>query len=542
MASPLAPPSPLDPGQDPSLGQAISQGQQQGAALQARGDASVARIDAAASRADRKDSALQQMENEIPFPGPPQNIPPPQPKETSAMQQWGSAAMIFAGLASLLTRTPATTALNAGAAALNAFKKNDQAEADRQYKIWQEANKNAMEVHNYQMDVYKSIIDRIKGSESENDKQFNRDSAADKAEFQLTATAFHDNQLAEAMNVKGLGAVDTILEKRQAAADKMAEAGPKIEEGFAFHQAYNSWLQSDAGKRATPYQKYAYSVALADQMNPTYAKTEAVQKQKEQVAGQIATAIKSGAQPPTLTGLYGLSGQVRAALAKDGVDLTQYQLDWQRAQQQVKTLGGPQMTRFVALASSVDNTINEVKQLGQQLDQGGVPALNRLDLQAYVQTQGNSPKGQLATRYIVAVNTLKEEFANLANGGYAPHELAWALANEQINGNYGRDQLDSSLDEVKRLINYRVAAIPGLKSQGPGAPDRYEGTENLSGAAGDGTTNNPRAEGAGSEGDEIATPSGSSASSAPPKVGDTMDGYRFQGGDPSDQNNWTRVQ
>ena len=69
---------------------------------------------------------------------------------------------------------------------------------------------------------------------------------------------------------------------------------------------------------------------------------------------------------------------------------------------------------------------------------------------AYImQTEGNSPRGQLAARYIGTINTLKEEFANLANGGYAPTEPAWKLANEQINGNYGVQQLHASLDQVR---------------------------------------------------------------------------------------------
>jgi hypothetical protein len=58
-----------------------------------------------------------------------------------------------------------------------------------------------------------------------------------------------------------------------------------------------------------------------------------------------------------------------------------------------------------------------VNDLAQQMQQGGIPLLNRVKLEAYIQTQGNSEQGQLATRYLTAVNTLKEEFANLANGG-----------------------------------------------------------------------------------------------------------------------------
>src|ERR1700691_1239762 len=103
----------------------------------------------------------------------------------------------------------------------------------------------------------------------------------------------------------------------------------------------------------------------------------------------------------------------------------------------------------------------------------GIPALNAAELAAYIQTQGNSPNGQLATNYMTAVGTLKEEFANLANGGYAPTEPAWKLADQQINANYGVKQLASSLNEIQRLIKYRLNAMPGMNTVGPGAANSY---------------------------------------------------------------------
>jgi hypothetical protein len=176
-----------------------------------------------------------------------------------------------------------------------------------------------------------------------------------------------------------------------------------------------------------------------------------------------------------LTGLYGQSSAVRSKLEEGGFDLAKAQVEWDRAKKQVATLNGPQMTRFVGLAQSVDQTIDEVRNLSKQMDNSGIPKLNAAKLALYLQAEGNSENGKLAARYVGAVNTLKEEFANLANGGYAPTEPAWKLANEQINGNYGVGELGSSLDEVQRLIKYRINAIPGLATLGPGAGNRYTG-------------------------------------------------------------------
>lgn len=192
--------------------------------------------------------------------------------------------------------------------------------------------------------------------------------------------------------------------------------------------------------------------------------------QQEGGADSIADQIASGKRPPTTTGLYRMSAPVAAALAQRYPNFNQAQanIQYQGALKHVQSLNGPQLTRFAALGQSVENTIDEVRRLSTQLQNTGIPALNALKLKLLVETRGNTPQGQMAGQYIAAVNTLKEEFANLATGGTAPHEAAWSLANQQINGNYGIDQLNASLTEVQRLINYRLQALSGGQTQGTG--------------------------------------------------------------------------
>lgn len=134
------------------------------------------------------------------------------------------------------------------------------------------------------------------------------------------------------------------------------------------------------------------------------------------------------------------------------------------------------MVRYAGLANSVVNTIDEVKNLSEEMGNSGVPLFNKVKMATYIQAEGNSANGQLAARYMAATNTLKEEFANLSQGGYAPTEAAWGLANQQINGNYGVKELGASLDEVQRLIKYRLNGIPNFNTLGPAAKDnRYFG-------------------------------------------------------------------
>lgn len=187
----------------------------------------------------------------------------------------------------------------------------------------------------------------------------------------------------------------------------------------------------------------------------------------------IANAIIEGKQPPDLKGMYRQGGAVRAELAAQGFDLSKAEQEWQSAHKQIISLNGPQMVRYAGLATSVVNTIDEARNLAKELNNSGIPLLNKAKLTTYIQTQGNSEKGQLAAKYLATINTLQEEFANLAQGGYAPTESAWHLARQQINGDYGVKQLDASLSEVQRLIRYRLQGIPNFQTLGPSAPNRY---------------------------------------------------------------------
>ena len=219
--------------------------------------------------------------------------------------------------------------------------------------------------------------------------------------------------------------------------------------------------------------KQGGKVTITDTKGNAYVPPSGTGEGGKTASQEISDAIIEGKQPPNTTGLYKQAAAVRSDLAKKGFDLSNAQLEWEAAHKQVLSLNGPQMVRYAGLAKSVVNTIDEVKNLSTELQNSGIPALNAAKLQTYSQTMGNTEKGQLAARYVAAINTLKEEFANLAQGGYAPTESAWALANQQINGNYGVKQLDAMLTEVQRLIRYRLQGIPNFQNLGPDAKNRY---------------------------------------------------------------------
>lgn len=356
---------------------------------------------------------------------------PPQSNMQQSMQDWLFPTVALSALAGAVTRGHATAALNAFSAGVEGLKEGNLILYDQKLKEWRSANEKAIQNNQAALNEYNAVW---------KNRQLNIDQKMN--EIQLIASKYQDRLTYEAAAQKNFTLVAQLLQKQENFTDKMNFQYEKLKE------------QAKANE--------ARMEALMTRYN---AQRSGVEK--------TVDGIVAGRQPPILTGLYGMSAQARGMLEDRGFNLAKAQQEWTAAQKQIQSLNGPQMTRYAGLATSVVNTIDEVKGLAQQMNLSGVPALNRAELAAYVQTQGNTPNGQLAARYLAAVNTLKEEFANLAQGGYAPTEAAWKLADQQINADYGVKELGASLDEVQRLINYRLQGIPNFQTMGPAGENRY---------------------------------------------------------------------
>ena len=366
------------------------------------------------------------------IPAPPQLHDMPQaPKEQfdSPFNAFKDPMILLAGLGSLLTRQPLTTAMTAATEAMNGYHQGQKDVFQQKKSNFDEQVKAALAQNNIELTRYKELIEH-------------RSMSMDEKMGQMYAASgqFNDPLMRAAVESHNWPAVVKLAEGRDKA------------------------------------QTAAEAAVAKQQMMMDLSNTGPVK--------EIKGAIERGEQPPELTGLYKYAAGVRAGLAADGFDLAKANIEWQRAKKQVASLNSTQMQKFAGLSDSVSNTINEVNDLAGQMKQSGITALNRLNLEYLANVKGNSPEGLLAIKYITAVGTLKEEFANLANGGYAPTEPAWALANKQINENYGVDELNASLIEIQRLINYRKNAMPGFATMGPGAPNRYEPTQPAAGTGG----------------------------------------------------------
>lgn len=86
-------------------------------------------------------------------------LPPFKPPHTmNPVDQWGSAVMVFAMLASAFTRRPAITALNAASAALKGFQEGNKAVADQAFEEWKVANENLKKHIDFELAAYRDAL------------------------------------------------------------------------------------------------------------------------------------------------------------------------------------------------------------------------------------------------------------------------------------------------------------------------------------------------------------------------------------------------
>ena len=203
--------------------------------------------DAALSDLDKRQAADPQAQLK-----PPELAPMPQPKSTSPIHQWGSVAMTAALIGSLMTRQPLTTALNAAAGVMTAFRKNDQAAADSEFQKWKIANENYVKLYDYQSKVYERVIGDYLKQHEDILRQSDAEQRDVLAEFKSYAASFMDQN---AMEKGSLHEVIQLLLGRERAHEQYLLHEQKLDETVQFEKAkaemHNTpaYQQADARKR-----------------------------------------------------------------------------------------------------------------------------------------------------------------------------------------------------------------------------------------------------------------------------------------------------
>ena len=176
----------------------------------------------------------------------------PEVQDTPPAERWGSAAMFLAGLGSLLTRAPLTTALNSMADVNHAFNERDAAKAKTAYDAWKIQSENAIKLSEFQNKAYENALKRI-----------DTDRKGAVSEAQILARSFKDDVVTQLFESGQTDAALGVLGARPRQTQTMAEHAEKVNDQ---HAAIDYWDQSHPD--ATPQQRALAHGAIRANKDP----------------------------------------------------------------------------------------------------------------------------------------------------------------------------------------------------------------------------------------------------------------------------------
>jgi len=394
----------------------------------------------------------------------------PKPEATPPEQQWSSAAMALAALGGLLTHTPVTTAANAMAGVLNAYKANDTAKAQQEYTQWKAAHDAMGKVADLEI---KSYEEDLKMS----------DPKRRLASLQADAAAFKNEAIMEHLRRGDEAGAEALVAGGRRALDKANGASGEFEgihaENTAIGEIADEKIaeqQSLTGKPLTKGQKaQIYLDARADYEAKKVGGTAAA-RFNGNPANQpldddsIRDAVKefrdTGKMPALGMGssiirkqiLTERSRELREEAGSVAQDITR-QSDIHSLQQALTILerSHANVANFEGTAlKEADLTLQKAER-GAAV--GGVPMANR-----WIQAGRTSIAGDPdVAAFNAAMVSFKNEYARImssptATGGQTS-DAARAEADTLINGAMTKGALVSVIDTMKQGMRNRIDTI-----------------------------------------------------------------------------------
>ena len=176
--------------------------------------------------------------------------PPPTPQHTSPEAVWGSMAMMFAAIGGLLTRTPATTALNAAAAVINGFHTGDLEATKEAYNTWRISSDNMDKMINFQNNAYKELLGEKHQQQALALGQERVNASEKLAQLKAASAANKDPAMAYAVQQDAASGDNTfsharaLQKSREDAKTKLDEAKLQMNKNYAANVAYHDWAQA----------------------------------------------------------------------------------------------------------------------------------------------------------------------------------------------------------------------------------------------------------------------------------------------------------
>jgi hypothetical protein len=221
-------------------------------------------MDTGSGGAEAAMAAIGRLEHER------QNTPPPklerpQKPQTSTddIQLFGALAIAFAGIASLRTRQPLTTALNAMASGLNGMQQASKERVDQAYKQWEMDTKFAFETFDYEQKVYSDLMSNFDHREEAVAREWNMFTAERKMKFDAYVETMRDPVAAQAYQQGGLSAVADLFRQREETATKTKLQVEQIKKETPFNIEVEFLKKTPKFQNATPDEQLQMIEAVA---------------------------------------------------------------------------------------------------------------------------------------------------------------------------------------------------------------------------------------------------------------------------------------
>ena len=412
---------------------------------------------------------------------PVRQTPPPTPPQNDPMQAFGSAAGMFAMLASAFTHTPAVNAMNGMAAAINASREGNQQSFENSMKQWKENTEIAIQNHKLQADDMKAAMDMMQ-----------LDLASGAAMVKAIAAQSDDKitlRLAEQ------GEWDKLSDHMQAAS-KMAQDmqinAPKA-------MAAVEYMNADAQLKAAQKSGDKTAIAAAqDGLDRAWARTQIVNTKT--IRPPSAASIREK-DADTLARDDFRQKHGRDPVQGDEAELAQLRND-KRADYASQVSGGRAIGNREA---GLGLAVNELKRLAPL----ALEASDKVDRTQYanvnsvIEASQKGTGGENVVQLGLAIAAAKTAYAQVLKRGGATTDDAQRRADDVLNQAWSKGQIKAALEQIMRESEAAQKAIGDTRNELRGG--------------------------------------GQTTQSSVPAIGSVMDGYRFKGGDPSSQSSWEKV-
>lgn len=477
---------------------------------------------------DVEDMRTHLKDRQMPEPPPEVQLPkPPEQKQTSAMEAFGSMGSLVGLLFGAFTKTPFVTSIEASTAAMNAIHQNDSDTYKAAMDKWKTQSDYMLKVADYQQKRYHDILDNEKTSV---DEKINL--------MRMETSLLQDENGQRAALTNDLGVIERAVHDRDLMAKQAQDAVDKMSVG---DQEYKKWLQSPEAQAANPQQKIQKHSEFMMMDRQAAADVEYKESQTEKMKADAAKSRKTAEGGGTLDDrtVTFMAEQVlagdkspyqnlgRGAQGADNIKLLREKV-MEIAQE--RGISGPQLAainaEFAGITSGERVLGNRTAQIGMAVSEArklaplALEASEKVNRTKYPKLNEAILAGERGTgdenvvRFGIAVNSLINIYARAISPTGVPTVSDKEHARELLSTAWSKGQIRAGIDQLMKEMN--------AASQAPGMV-RQEFRDAV-------TKEQPPVSGS------IGT-----VPQSGPAPNTVQDGYRFKGGDPSKPESWEKV-